>query len=303
MWTIRGIKKEGWNTLKRHLPGAILITLVLYIVLVLTQIPNIISSYVRRQNLEMLRAIQQTETVTLMDYQNVMGGMWSQIGWAFLALLLFIFILSPVMVGYSRWFLSNSHESGTPRLSLLFYSFQSGIYRPILGGMFYKSFWLFIWQLIASLCFIPFSFSFINAILNTAKSADKFVYANDPEKFLKNLDYFLMGNIYQFLLPLILYILGGIAFLIIMLNRCYAYSFVEWILADSPTIGAGKAMKRSKQLAYGIKGRMFLLDLSFIGWAILNALTLGLLSLGVIPYMTQTRCELYLKRKSESRFG
>lgn len=303
MWSIRGIKKEGWNKLKQHLPGAILLTLVLFLVLVLTQLPNEISTFTRSRNLEMLTAIQQTETATLMDYKNVMGGMWSQIGWAFLSLLLFIFILSPVMVGYSRWFLSNSHESGTPHLPLLFYSFQSRIYWPILGGTFYKSFWLFIWRLIASLCFVPFSFSFINAILNTAKSAGNFIYANDPEKFIKNLDYFLMGNIYQFLLPLILYILGGIAFLIIMLNRCYAYSFVEWILADSPTIGAGNAMKRSKQLAYGIKGRMFLLDLSFIGWAILNALTLGLLSLGIVPYMSQTRCELYLKRKAESRFG
>ena len=36
---------------------------------------------------------------------------------------------------------------------------------------------------------------------------------------------------------------------------------------------------------YGMKGQLFTLDLSFIGWALVTGLTAGLLSIWLTPYM------------------
>lgn len=302
MWSIRSIKKEGWNKLKKRLGGAILLTLVFFVIALVTQLPNEFSGYLRSRSMEQISAMQASGTVTMEQIRQVMGGMWSQTGWTLLSLLLIIFVLNPVMIGYFRWFLSNSHEAGTPRLSQLFYSFQTGIYKPILCGTLFKALWVTIWRIVAGLFYIPFYISIVSAIISVARNAGNFVYANDPQKFLENFNYFLMGNIYEFMLPLMLYILGAVGFCILMLNRLYAYYFVEFILADNPTIGARNAMKRSKQMTYGIKKTLFLFELSYIGWWVLAILTLGLLSFGIIPYTMQARSELYLKRKAESRF-
>jgi uncharacterized membrane protein len=103
------------------------------------------------------------------------------------------------------------------------------------------------------------------------------------------------------MLPL-MHIFWELSVLHIDAEPSYAYYFVEFILADNPTIGARNAMKRSKQMTYGIKKKLFLFELSYIGWWVLAILTLGLLSFGIIPYTMQARSELYLKRKAESRF-
>ncbi len=302
MWTCSSIKKEGWNRLKKHFGGALLLTLLFFIAILLTELPNEISGYISGQNTQMLSAISKSGAVTSEEINKLMGGFWSQTGWGLLSVFLLLFFLNPLIVGYSRWFLSNSHEGGTPGVSLLFYSFQPRIYKPIFCGTSFKLLWVAIWQYAAGLFYIPFSVSLSFAVTSVANNAKNFFCANDPQKFLENVNFFIMANIYQFFLPLTFYIIGSVGFLIVMLNRLYAYSFVEFILAENPTIGARNAMNRSKQMAYGIKRKLFLLDLSYIGWGILTILTLGLLSFGVIPYIAQTRSELYLKRKTESRF-
>ena len=43
----------------------------------------------------------------------------------------------------------------------------------------------------------------------------------------------------------------------------------------------------------GRKGNLFCLDLSFIGWALLAALTAGIGNLWLMPYMTVSRAAFY----------
>ncbi|MFP4418460.1 MAG: DUF975 family protein, partial [Chitinispirillaceae bacterium] len=45
------------------------------------------------------------------------------------------------------------------------------------------------------------------------------------------------------------------------------------------------ALKRSKEMMYGHKMDFFMLVLSFIGWALLSALTLGIGFLWLTPYI------------------
>ena len=81
----------------------------------------------------------------------------------------------------------------------------------------------------------------------------------------------------------------------------YEYKMISYILADNPSIGRKEAFKLSKQMMKGNKWRVFVLDLSFIGWEILSMFTLGLLNIFYVnPYKVATKIELYnvLKEKS-----
>ena len=67
-----------------------------------------------------------------------------------------------------------------------------------------------------------------------------------------------------------------------------------YILADNPEIPRGEALRLSERLMVGNKMGAFVLDLSFIGWHILSALTCGILGvLYVNPYIEATKAELY----------
>ena len=59
-----------------------------------------------------------------------------------------------------------------------------------------------------------------------------------------------------------------------------------------------EAFRLSMEMMYGHKWHTFLLDLSFIGWEILNLFTFGILDLFyVTPYRFSTNTELYVTLK------
>ena len=83
-------------------------------------------------------------------------------------------------------------------------------------------------------------------------------------------------------------------FIIPGIIKSFSYRMVPYILVDQPELTATQAIKRSKQMMKGNKWRAFVLDLSFILWYILSALTLGLLGLFFVhPYYEATNAELY----------
>ncbi|MCD1257619.1 DUF975 family protein [Paenibacillus athensensis] len=85
--------------------------------------------------------------------------------------------------------------------------------------------------------------------------------------------------------------------------KSYAYSMVPYILADDPQVGAKRALKISMQLTRGHKWRMFVLDLSFIGWYLLGLLALLVGIVFVLPYVNATKAELYLELRSRYSGG
>ncbi|RCW51713.1 DUF975 family protein [Paenibacillus prosopidis] len=77
--------------------------------------------------------------------------------------------------------------------------------------------------------------------------------------------------------------------------KAYAYSMVPFILADNPNIGYRRAVDLSNQMTRSHKFRIFVLDLSFLGWILLGLLALFIGVLFVLPYINATKAELYLK--------
>ena len=55
-----------------------------------------------------------------------------------------------------------------------------------------------------------------------------------------------------------------------------------------------RAFEISKNMMYGNKWHVFVLDLSFIGWYLLSILTMNILSIFYVnPYVESTNAELY----------
>lgn len=72
-----------------------------------------------------------------------------------------------------------------------------------------------------------------------------------------------------------------------------------FILKDDSQIGAVDALKKSWSMTKGHKASLFLLYLSFIGWAILCVLTLGIGLIFLYPYMNSTLAHYYEELKGE----
>lgn len=73
----------------------------------------------------------------------------------------------------------------------------------------------------------------------------------------------------------------------------YRYAMAPFIMAENPELTATQAITLSKQMMKGNKGRLFCLELSFIGWALLSALTLGIGELFLVPYTSAARAAFY----------
>jgi uncharacterized membrane protein len=62
-----------------------------------------------------------------------------------------------------------------------------------------------------------------------------------------------------------------------------------FILAEHPNLTASHAIRLSEDMMDGHKAELFFLDLSFIGWSILSALTLNLGNIALNPYKNAAR--------------
>ena len=76
------------------------------------------------------------------------------------------------------------------------------------------------------------------------------------------------------------------------------YSMVYYIILDNPEIGVLGALTGSRKLMHGQIGRLFCLQLSFLGWILLTILSVGIGLLWVIPYIEVTTANLYLDLKN-----
>ena len=68
---------------------------------------------------------------------------------------------------------------------------------------------------------------------------------------------------------------------------------VQFIIAENPEIKARDAIKMSKEMMKGHKWQTFKLDASFLGWLILQYVTLGIAGVFVTPYYVSTYAVLY----------
>ena len=120
--------------------------------------------------------------------------------------------------------------------------------------------------------------------------------SNDPVKIEDTFTGFtsdIGGNIVLGLLVTLFTFLWSLLFVIPGIIKAYSYSMAFYIKHDNPTYTWQQCIDESRKMMDGNKMRLFLLDLSFIGWIIVGVLCLGIGTLWVAPYMATAHANFY----------
>ncbi|MBR7150755.1 MAG: DUF975 family protein [Clostridia bacterium] len=198
----------------------------------------------------------------------------------------------PVLVGYEKFRLDAIN--GKPlKLDTLFYGFRTCFGKSVLAQLIY----MLISLAAAIPTILPAAFiyhtlgsSFFRALIAAMSDPES---ATIPEIAEQTLPLLSLG--------LLLLFLGSIATLILQVILSYRYIFVNTILAEFPETSVTDAFRNAASMMQGKKGKLFCLDLSFIGWYLLAALlaccTCGLgaavATLFLSPYTEHARTAFY----------
>ena len=101
----------------------------------------------------------------------------------------------------------------------------------------------------------------------------------------------LLQGIYTALWSLLLVVPGVIKY--------YSYAMTDYILKEEPEMKNNAAIEKSMAMMENNKMKLFLLDLSFIGWALLAIVTFCIGFLFLQPYMQVARAAFYEDLKAQ----
>ena len=123
----------------------------------------------------------------------------------------------------------------------------------------------------------------------------------DFRDLFSKFDYFGTGFAQRFL-RMLYETLWSLLFIIPGIVKGYGYSMTPFILAEHPNLTASRAIDLSVQMMDGHKAELFFLDLSFIGWSLLSAMTLNLGNIALNPYKNAARAAFYRQLQAENRY-
>lgn len=178
-----------------------------------------------------------------------------------------IFIGMPLHVGKNRAFLEN--RVGVPGFSGLLFPFKNN-YLRIVGGMFTTRLFTVL----------PFLIAYFVFFVGVAIGASSYTIDIEP----------------LFIVLVMIMIVAGIISLVLE----YRWRLVPWLLAENPSLTGTEARRISAAVTRGEKWNIFVLDLSFLGWAILALIPLGWGFLLLNPYIEATNAELYTALRAKA---
>lgn len=153
----------------------------------------------------------------------------------------------------------------------------------------------YVSSIAALLVSLPLAYGFTIMLLNVVRGSD--VELNTLGEGFKDygriLGTMLLSSVYQFLWMLLLIVPGII--------KGYSYALTPYLLKDHPELKFNAAIEESMRLMSGNKMRLFLLDLSFIGWFLLGLITFGIAFLWITPYWNTARAAFYEDLMSDLR--
>ena len=130
----------------------------------------------------------------------------------------------------------------------------------------------------------------LNVVRKEKKADIKDLFIGYNEALTESVLLGLLRTVFIALWSLLLFIPGVI--------KAYAYSMAFYIQQDSEDKDWRSCLDRSQTMMKGYKGKLFLLDLSFIGWYILGALCFGIGILWVSVYHATARTHFYEELKA-----
>ena len=185
-----------------------------------------------------------------------------------------LFVTSPIQVGYQRFQLSViDGRTSDIRVGTLFRYFSSG-YGKSIALNFCHSF-------ILNLTLLPMYAGMVFGGMELIKSIP-WLYTDDVTAFAIGILSFVGFTL-----------LGSLVSMLISLPVSYAYSMAHIIMADYPGMGAIACLRASRRMMRGNKWRLFCLDFSFIGWALLGCCIPVIGPAMVIAYNSAARAAFY----------
>lgn len=123
---------------------------------------------------------------------------------------------------------------------------------------------------------------------------------NPPiESLFEGFNQFVPALLLQLLITIIVF-LWSLLLIVPGIIAALSYSQAFYILNDKPGIEALDALKQSKEMMKGYKGKLFMMWLSFIGWGLLCILTFGIGFLWLSPYIQLSLANFYEDLKNNS---
>ena len=95
--------------------------------------------------------------------------------------------------------------------------------------------------------------------------------------------------------------IGSLLFIVPGIIFAYSFSMVYFVMNDHPGLSPMEAIKESYRLMKGHRWQLFCLTLSFIGWALLGALCLGIGSLWATAYLETATAVFYDELVNQDR--
>lgn len=152
------------------------------------------------------------------------------------------------------------------------------------------------WKLLSSqmtilltLLFVPVQYALSIALLHRTRGSEENLSAATFEHTKDNYGRFLAAAV---VINILVVFVGLITLAIGAVVLGYVYRMVPYLLSDYPELSIREAMKISREMMRGYKWKLFMLDLSFIGWYIVGIMTCGIGMLLVTPYI-QTATALF----------
>lgn len=181
------------------------------------------------------------------------------------------------------------------RFSDIGHLFTSKNFTPVFKTVLLKQLLLFLWNLpifCGSLLSVFNAYKILNISEKLPAHTVLTAQSEAGQQILQYTPGMLLGS---------LLILVGLG---ITVPQYYAYSQAELILYDQLETdtyqGAFSAIRQSRKLMKGYKGKLFLLDLSFIGWNLLARMTYSVLNIMVLPYTATAYVLFYEELKKEN---
>lgn len=86
---------------------------------------------------------------------------------------------------------------------------------------------------------------------------------------------------------------------IYLIARAYYYDLAFIIAAENPNMSCKDAVSRSSRLMFNHRWKLFVLEVSFIGWLVLAVISFGIGVLWLAPYMNFAKISYYKHLKEE----
>lgn len=148
--------------------------------------------------------------------------------------------------------------------------------------------------LLSLLIICPLEFGFSLCFLRLIRGEDSSEMVGGQFRVFNQYGRYLGGSLLMLLYTLLwmlLLVIPGIV-------KSYAYAMTPYVLNDHPELDAEDCIHESRMMMRGYKWKLFCLDLSFIGWAILCIFTLGIGFLWLQPYIEASHAKFYEELKA-----